>query len=490
MFFIVFVLNAILVTGLLAVDPGYYIDSSISNEKMYFPKSDTEYIDYLIEKGGVEANYELAIAHLKLGREDIAGKYISLYEKEEYDLQKLIKYYRLSGDYVKVEEILGDLLKEVDKETEIKYKILIERETKARNLPIDLEKYQVSNIEKLYVLRDNDEKFKIYFNSEQWTEAQMAELIEMVKYEKIQKGSSLKKLFEMFATDRDRLHKKYLEINDGEDVTAYTQYFEYADELGLKPEIKSQQEKDYYQKYKGEVIEVENINVEITGDKDPESEEVDFPSTANIDEYEQEIQIGKLDRLDEYTDLLRDSGIKDVESKLKELTREAYVAYRLDRNLSVEEGDKSLAATYLFETNDLVKLDRYKEYLSEEQLGLLAIRNKRYKEYYREKYPLNSENIDRREQEYFYFAENPQTSEYIVRQLNQKRHLEPQERYYLAVHYNQKRDYVKSYRETEELFRRYKLSDGIFNLHAENIEKLKGVNSDEPPLIDTALSIE
>lgn len=481
MFLIVFVLNIMLVSGLLAVDPGYYIDSNIKEEKMYFPKSDTEYIDYLTEKGGAEANYELAIAHLKLERKDIAENYIKLYEKEEDDLKKLIKYYRLSGNYVKIEEVLKQLLEKSDEETKIKYKISIEREAKLKGLPIELEKYKVSNVEKLYILRNNDEKFKMYFNSEDWTTSEMNEFVEMLRYQGIPKGTSVEKLFEMFATDRDKLRRKYLIIDGVDDTRGYKAYFDYAKELGIEPEIKSEKEKEHYLKYKGEVIEVKNIDVEVAGDTDPRTVKADNSEETNlfldkgIKEYEQEIKTGNLNNLNEYVNLLKKGGIEGIEEKLEGLTRESYVAYRLEKGLAIEKGDMELGATYLFEKGDLIKLVEYKEYLTEEQLGVLAIKNRTYKDYYREKYPLNSENIDRRKPEYFYFAKAPEVNGIIVESLLKKRHLEPQERYYLAVYYHKEKDYVKSYRETEQLFRRYKLSDEIFNLHAKNIQKLKEV---------------
>ena len=484
MFLIVFVLNIVLVSGLLAIDPGYYIDSNIKEERMYFPKSDTEYIDYLTEKEGAEANYELAIAHLKLERKDIAEKYIKLYEKEENDLKKLINYYRLSGNYVKIEEVLKQLLEKSDEETKIKYKISIEREAKLKGLPIELENYKVSNVEKLYILRNNDEKFKTYFNSEDWTISEMNELLEMLRYQDIPKGTSIEKLFEMFATDRDKLNKKYLVIDGIEDTRGYRAYFDYANELGIEPEIKSEKEKDYYLKYRGEVIEVKNIDVEVATDIDPrivkkeDSEEANLLLDKDIKEYEKEIKTGNLDNLNEYVNLLKKGGIEGVEEKLASLTRESYIAYRLEKGLDIEKGDMKLGATYLFEKEDLTKLVEYKEYLTEEQLGVLAIKNKTYKDFYRKKYPLNSENIDRRKPEYFYFAKAPEVNSVIVESLLQKRHLEPQERYYLAVYYHKKKDYIKSYRETDQLFRRYKLSDEIFKLHAKNIQKLKDAEKD------------
>ena len=492
MFFKVLMLSIVLVSTLLADDLDYYKETKIKEEKMYFPKSDTEYIDYLVEQNG-ESDYELAITHLKLGETEVAKRYIKLYEEKETTPQDLLKYYRLSEDYEKVEEILANLLKNSDEHTRLKYKILIEQEVRKKNLPIGFAKYSIGKVEKLYFFRNDEDNFKTYFNSEKWTRSEMNDLVEKLKMDKLSKGSSAEKLFDMFATDRDKLQRKYFEISGLEDERGYFKYFEYAKKNGLTPEIKTEQEKGYYLKFSGEIIEVKNINTEVPKDLLVEkNEEVHKINEAvgseekqtlqkNITQYEKEIREGNLKDLNEYVKVLEKEDIVDIEQSLENLTRESYVAYLLENNRTIAEGDKTLGATYLYEQEEFVKLFKYKEYLSKEQLSNLSRKDRKLKEYYAKKYPVARDNIDSRKSEYFYFAESPSTNTIIIEELVQKRYLEPQERYYLAVHYHKIGDYVKSYRETGQLFGRYKLSDKIFKLHADNITKLKekGTNSEK-----------
>jgi len=481
MFLKVLVLNVVLTMGLFAVDSEYYKGAKVGREDVYFPKSDTEYIDHLTEKGGSESYYELAMAHLKLGEKKVAERYIDLYTGMEDNPKKLIRYYRLQGDYGKVEEALEDLMSEADEETRLKYRILIENEVEAKELPMDISKYAVGRVERLFYLRNNEDEFKRYFNGQKWKRSEMDDFVDLLKTEKLDKTSSAEKLFNMFATDRDRLEREYLKITDAEDREGYNSYFSYAEKLEVEPEIKSQFEKGYYLEYREGKLEGRAAE-ELAGDKITAAENgvKSVLSLKDITFYESRIKVGELKYLEKYIELLKAGG-EDVDTVLENLSREAYVAYRLEKYLSLEERDRELGANYLYEKKDMKRLIPMKDYLSKEKLSALSGRSREFKEFYQEKYPFERENIDKRKTEYFYFAENHNISMVTVEELVQKRHLEPQEKYYLAVYYHDKKDYVKSFRETEQLFKRYQLSDNIFKLHADNIKKLKerGTDSEE-----------
>ncbi|GLI57473.1 hypothetical protein PM10SUCC1_29870 [Propionigenium maris DSM 9537] len=478
MFLKVLVLNIILTLGIFAANSGYYKETRVGEERVYFPKSDTEYIDYLTEKGGTESYYELAIAHLKLGEEEAAKGYIERYRKAEKDPGKLIRYYRLLGDYEMVEKELVALMEEADEEIRLKYRILIEDEVAAKGLPIDTSTYSVGRVERLFYLRNDDEKFKRYFNDQRWKRSEIDELISRLKGQELDRGSSAERLFEMFANDRDKVEREYLKIEDIEDIRGYSNYFTYAEKLGVKPVLKSQTEKNYYLEYKKGKLE-EDASTGATSEKVALTQEGNAPILDLKDKafYENRIKAGELEYLAKYVELLR-AGEEDVDAVLENISREAYAAYRVERNLPLEESDLELGANYLYGAGEISKLLPLKEYLSKEKLSVLSKRNREFKEFYEEKYPFEMENIDERRGEYLYFAENPSISGATVEELQQKRHLEPQERYYLAVYYHNKGEYTRSFRETEQLFKRYRLSDRIFKLHADNIKKIKEKGTD------------
>jgi len=479
MFLKVLVLNLILSLGIFAASSEYYKEAKVGDGVIYFPKSDTEYIDYLTKKDDTESYYELAIAHLKLNEEGAAESYIEQYSKGEKDPKKLIRYYRLQGDYEKVEKELEALLAESDDETRLKYRILIEDEVVAKKIPIDISSYSVGRVERLFYLRNNEDEFKRYFNSQRWKRAEMDELIDLLKGESLDKGSSADRLFNMFATDRDRVEREYLKIEGSEDIRGYNSYFAYAEELGVSPELKSQLEKDYYLKYQEGKLEEGTVD-ETTGEKVSSSEVAVNSDSLGKDRnfYEKKIRAGDLKHLEAYVDLLKAEGVEDIDTSLENLSREAYAAYRVERNLPLDESDMELGANYLYEMGEVRKLLPLKNYLSKEKLSDLSRRNREFKEFYEGKYPLERENIDERKVEYIYFAETPNVSKGTVEELLQKRHLEPQEKYYLAVYYHNKGEYARSYRETEQLFKRYQLSDKIFKLHADNIKKIKEKGTD------------
>ena len=562
MFLKLLVLNLILGLSALAVDSGYYTNSSIGGSEVYFPKSDTEYIDYLTKQDNTEAHYELAIAHLKFGKKDIAERYIEQYKAEEQDLNRIVKYYRLAGNYKMVEGYLDTLLEESDTETQIKYKLLILEEIERNNTPLDKEKYSVSKVEKLYYYRDEEKKFKEYFNSEKWTKGEMGELAEMLKTESLLRGSSPEKLFELFADDRGKAQKEYLKIRDLGDINGYNSYFTFTSKKGLEPEIRNEIEGLYYLRYRNLYEEAkeyqEKLAVKYLKDEDtdklkvlykvyktdeiknylqtrdeetaysifiedktpdqgkiflknfpegryaqkvytevfnqtPEPEKQSLITTYDrgyrvsegylLKSYSEEerseffrrrIVRGEIEYLDDYIKLLERRGDVSIENAVKDISREAYAAYLIDQRRTLPESERELGANYLYEKNDIKRLMEYIDYLPKEKLSKLSKKDSNIRTYYQEKYPLEKDNIDATRMEYFYFNSRPDTDRLIVEDLINKRHLEPQERYYLAIYYYNKGDYTRSYRESEQLYRRYQLSDKIFKLHSDNIKKIKG----------------
>lgn len=555
------ILNLFCAFTLLGMDAGYYNEENVGDQKIYFPKSDTEYIDYLTKRTDADSYYELAMAHLKLGRDNIAERYMDLYKKEASDPEKLIRYYRLSKNYPELEKAVDTLIATSDDEDRTKFKILVDEQIRQKNIPMDADKYFVGKVEKLFYYRNDDEKFREYFNSEKWTRHEMNDYVKKVSMSSEKNSAAAEKIFDMFATERDRLRREYLKIGRLSDIEGYKRYYSYAEKNSISPEIRSEAEEVYYLKYKGKELEADQRARELAAlyieEKDyPKAQELfaiyegeellnflmdtnereaykafmggknydlgirylsKYPAgkgaeevytitfmnasdeekaqliqrydkgyaiskeytlgTMSVEEretfYRKEIAKGNLRYMSEYAQILKGKDSQTAEEEVKNISREAYVGYLVETGKPVSEENKIYVAGYLYDKGSLRELQTYAGYLYKDELKELAGRDTYFRDYYRNKYPLEKENIDLDQARYFYFDDKPNTDKWIVERLGEKRHLEPQERYYLAKYYHDQGDYVKSFRESEKIFRRYQLSDRIFNLHSENIKQIK-----------------
>ncbi|WP_372714527.1 hypothetical protein, partial [Ilyobacter sp.] len=179
---------------------------------MFFPKGDSEYIDYLLKKDDTEAYFELAVIYLKEGEKERSEYYLDLYLKTENDPRKLLEYYNIEKNYKKIEENLDRIILAGNSSEATKYKRRIYTEIERKNLPISKEKYRVGKVQEFLSYMDDEKEQKKFFNSNKWTKGDIRKILDELKKHELQDKSPSKKLFDMFATKKDRLQNRYYNI--------------------------------------------------------------------------------------------------------------------------------------------------------------------------------------------------------------------------------------------------------------------------------------
>lgn len=543
---------------------------------MFFPKSDSEYIDYLSGKKDAEAYFELAVIYLKEGSKSKSKDYLNLYIKEENDPRKLLEYYNIEKNYKKIEENLDRIISSADDLESVQYKKKIYREIANKKLPISKEKYKVNKITEFLSYEGKEEKQRNFFNSNKWTKGDIRKIVDKLKKYKLKEKSPSKKLFDMFATKKDRLENKYHNIKNLEDVEAYYDYFDFAKSEDIKADLKTPAEKLLYLKYEKntegykaakekfvkEYLEKKNNRVlytlwTVTKDNNiiqylkTQSEEYHhlylkelleknkkslfysegekflylYPKSFYREEIlkqlfalasesqksnlvktytevidsrvldrerikssdgplkiklmEKEILKGSSDYTEKLIEELEAQYIdREVAEKLKRMgNREPYAVYLIQNDLVVPAEYRGAAARYLYTEGEIDALYPYRKYIGKSELKELSKSYPRYKGEYAARYPLEEGNIDSSKESYIYFSKNPVLQELIVKEIENKKIMEPHEMYYAALYYNQKKDYIKSYRLSDLLNEKYSFSEKIVKLHRDNIQKLKKINS-------------
>ncbi|WP_321329471.1 hypothetical protein [uncultured Ilyobacter sp.] len=543
---------------------------------MFFPKSDSEYIDYLSEKKDAAAYFELAVIYLKKGSKSKSEDYLNLYIKEENDPRKLLEYYNIDKNYKKIEENLDRIISVADKRESLEYKKKIYREIKNKKLPISKEKYKVDKIQEFLSYEGEEEKQRKFFNSNKWTKGDIRKILDELKKHEIKEKTPSKKLFDMFATKKDRLVNRYHKIKSIEDTKGYFDYFDFAKRENIAVELKTPSEKLLYLKYEKnieaykeakekfikEYLEKKNNRAlytlwTVTKDNNiiqylktqgeeyhhlylkellkknktslfysegekflylyPESfyrDEIleklfslasevqksdlvkkytgvvdsrifdrerinSAEGLAKIELVEREISRGSGEYTEEFIEELESLYIeKEVAEKLESLeNREPYAVYLIQNDLVVPVEYRGAAARHLYRVEELDALYPFRKYIGKTELKELSEDSPRYKEEYARRYPLEDENIDLSKESYIYFSENPDLKESRVKEIENKKIMEPHEMYYAALYYKQKKDYVKSYRLSDALNQRYSFSKKIVELHRDNIQKLKKMGS-------------
>ena len=548
-----------------------------SNElTMFFPKSDSEYIDYLSGKKDATAYFELAVIYLKEGSKSKSKDYLNLYIKEENDPRKLLKYYNIEKNYKKIEENLDRIISSAGDLESVQYKKKVYREIANKKLPISKEKYKVSKIMEFLSYEGNDEKQRQFFNSNKWTKGDIRKILNELKKYKLKDKSPSKKLFDMFATKKDRLENKYYNIKNLEDVEGYYDYFDFAKSENIEADIKTPAEKLLNLKYEKniegykaakerfvkEYLEKKNNRVlytlwTVTKDDNiiqylkTQSEEYHhlylkellkknkkslfysegekflylYPKSFYRDEILKQLfalssESQKSNIVKKYTEVI-DSRVLDrerikisdgplkiklmekeilkgssnyteklieelesqyidreVADKLKRMgNREPYAVYLIQNDLVVPAEYRGAAARYLYTEGELEALYPYRKYIGKTELKELSKTSPQYKEEYVKRYPLEEGNVDSSKESYIYFSENPVLQESLVKEMENKKIMEPHEMYYASLYYNQKKDYIKSYRLSDLLNEKYSFSEKIVKLHRDNIRKLKKINS-------------
>jgi hypothetical protein len=538
---------------------------------IFFPKSDYDYIDYLVEKDSIDSHFQLAEIYLKNGNSERSKYYLDLYLKEENDPRKLLNYYSIQKDYEKMEEVLDSIIENTDDTKALQYKKDIYNEIQNKGLPLHEEKYRVDKVEDFFSYIGKGDELRDFFNSNQWTMDEIKKVIEKLKRFDLKDGTASKKLFDMFATKREKIENQYYNIKGIEDERGYSDYFDFAIRGNMVPEIKSPFEKLIYLKYKKSMDEYNKMEKEIENkalkEEDNSSLYTLWKVTKNIkileflktqsEEYH-EVYLGNLlanknDELfyseavkfldiypksyhrdyvleklfsksdDGQTDellkryaglysrickrerikaaqgdlkiaLMKEEILKGDKSYIEAFLKEmedlypsdeiqerllilddgaTYAQYLIQQGMDVPEIYKADIAYYLYGQEKLEELIPYVKYLGDEELKVLSEKDMRYKKEYVRRNPLADENIDSSQERYIYFSENPNLDPEKVKDLEKKSFMEPHEKYYAALYYNKKGEYLKSYRLIGDVSRRYSLSEKIINLYNENIHAIK-----------------
>ncbi|WP_319369870.1 hypothetical protein [uncultured Ilyobacter sp.] len=543
--------------------------------RMFFPKGDSEYTDYLLEKDDAEAHLELAIIYLKNGEEERSKDYLSLYLKEENDPRKLLEYYNIGKDYKRIEENLDRIILAADEIKSVKYKKRIYVEIEKKELPISKEKYRVGKVQEFLSYMGDEKKQREFFNSNKWTRGDVRKILDELKKYELPDQSPSKKLFDMFATKKDRLEKRYFSIKGIEDIKGYFDYFDFAKRENIQGELRSPGEELLYLKYEKNIegykeakerFVKEYTNKKnnstlytlwiVTGDAEilqylktqgegyhhlylkdlfkknkstlfysevkkflylypkslyrdevleklfdlaGESQRSDLikkytgvvesrvldrerikiaDGPVKIELLEKEISKGNSEYIEElieeleelYTDVEVAQRLEIIEN------REPYAVYLIQNEIDIPVRYRGSAAKFLYTAGEKDALYPYRKYMEKSELKELAKEDERYREEYAERYPLEDENINTDQEIYIYFSEDPALRESKVKEIESKKIMDPHEMYYAALYYNKNGDYVKSYRLSDVLNKRYSLSEKIVELHNSNIYKIKNMD--------------
>lgn len=549
---------------------GRYEVKNSKELSFFFPKSDSDYMDYLIEKDSADSHINLAKIYLKKGNLDRGEYYLDKYIHEENDPKKLLDYYNLKKDYGNIEKVLDIIIASSDDVRALQYRKNIYKEIQNKELPMSGEKYRVDKIEEFFSYLDRDDELRKFFNSNQWSRDDIKKIIDRLKRCHLKEGSASKKLFDLFATKRERLENRYFSIEGIGDERGYFDYFDFARSENLFPEIKNEFEKLIYLKYKKSMAEysemAEGIKSKALDEGDARSlytlwkvaddgEILEYLKTQGEDyhktyleelwkdgEYSLFYSEGMkfldlypksfhrdsiFDRLfSRCSDSQRDEILKryrggdsvilnrerikvsqgqakldlmkgevlrgdrscidaflkemeklyppeELEEKLFLIDRSAYIQYLFQKGMDIPEKYSAAAANYLYTSGKLEELFAYVEYLDRKELKYLSEKDVRYKAEYARRYPFEDENIDGSQEKYLYFSDEPQLDSLKVREMEGKNFMELQEKYYAALYYNKTGEYLKSYRLTRDLSRRYSLAGKITELHNQNIYEIK-----------------
>ncbi len=165
---------------------------------------------------------------------------------------------------------------------------------------------------------------------------------------------------------------------------------------------------------------------------------------------------------------------EEAEARLSAMeTREPYAVYLLRKGMGIPREYRGAAAGYLYRKGNLEELYIYRKYISKDELEVSSQKDARYREEFAKRYPLAEGNIDFSKEKYLYFSDDPKLDGAKVKDIENQRFMEPHEMYYAALYYNKKGDYLKSYRLTDSLNKRYSFAEKIVRLHSENIREIR-----------------
>ncbi|OQY10194.1 MAG: hypothetical protein B6I28_01490 [Fusobacteriia bacterium 4572_132] len=240
-----------------------YIENNFLNEKIYFPKRTSNYINDLLNRNDMESYYELSKAYIKLGKKEAARSYLKEYEKTSKEYLKIADIYEELEEYEKeIKMIEKYFLEATLQEKEMIYDY-IKKIVEEKKIDLDISRFKVTRYEKLRNLLEEEKEYMAYYNKENWTEEENFKIKKDLLSLNLKKNKAQKELYFKLASKYEKLEYMYSVIEDISDLNGFYKYFELAEELGLIVKFKDNYEKLYYLKWKDAEEEYKDLEKEI-----------------------------------------------------------------------------------------------------------------------------------------------------------------------------------------------------------------------------------
>jgi|GEM_PF-6971987 len=218
-----------------------YEEMNFLDKKVYFPKTNSSYLDELLSEKKEESLLELSLFYAELGEDEAALKYLEEYKGNNY-LEK-VKIYRLLGIYEKEFDIL--MKENFALISEENYNYLINLSEKLnRELPYTYSYKLLNLLNKI----NNEKEFYDEYYSEEWSQEEKVYIFEELKNEDLTNKTYIKNIYYEFLSPEEKLIELYKEINSAEDSEAYDNYFSFQKKIGIY--IEEQSDFELLQRYR------------------------------------------------------------------------------------------------------------------------------------------------------------------------------------------------------------------------------------------------
>lgn len=219
-----------------------YEEMNFLDTKVYFPKNNSSYLEELLSEENIESLLELSLFYAKLGKHELALKYLEAYQGDNY--LKKAKIYRLLGIYEQEFNIL--LEKKFALLSEENYYYMIDLSKKLeKELPYINFSYKLFNL--LNKIHNEQEFYNDYYSGN-WSEEEEKIIFETLKREDLTNKTYIKNIYYEFLSPEEKLIELYKNIKNVENNKAYDDYFSFQKELGIF--IEEQNDFELLQRYR------------------------------------------------------------------------------------------------------------------------------------------------------------------------------------------------------------------------------------------------
>ncbi len=251
------VLYFILIAQIFPIEK-YTREMFLGNE-VYFPKSNTEYIEDLIESGETENLLELSYSYAQLGEAEASRIYMDEYEKAagKKDYLKISKVWHILEEYAEEVACIEKYVETNPEDTSVYYDYILNL-IEEKKLDLPSEKYELSRLDRMFLYRENLELFIRSYYMTEWSEGEYSEIMEFLIYKGVDKNPKLKKFFMNNASKLQIGEYLYKRTEVG-DEKSYFSYFNYMERNNLEIIPRDTIEKLYLLKYLGDSEEFSKI---------------------------------------------------------------------------------------------------------------------------------------------------------------------------------------------------------------------------------------